>query len=77
MRSGKKGHFPVDMHMALIEQVKERALAGVVLLGDGDDTRWQHAVQDADWGYMCRSGNTMTASREGEISCLDTVSSCN
>ena len=50
VRQGKKGHFPEDLHIALVKQVHTLIPVGasVVLLGDGefDGTRLQHTVQD-------------------------------
>src|SRR2546425_11636419 len=47
-RQGPKGHFPEDLHIALVELVRELIPAGteVVLLGDGecDGTRPQQTV---------------------------------
>jgi len=46
VRQGPKGHFPEDLHIALVDLVSELIPAGaqVVLLGDGecDGTRLQH-----------------------------------
>jgi hypothetical protein len=50
VRKGNKGHFPEDMHLALVAQLHDLLPPGaqVVLLGDGecDGTRLQKAVQD-------------------------------
>ena len=80
VRQGPKGHFPEDLHIALVELVHGLIPAGasVVLLGDGefDGTRLQQVVQDAGWSYVCRTGCHMTASWEGETFRLDTLGSC-
>src|SRR5215471_10437673 len=51
VRQGPKGHFPEDLHIALVELMNGLIPAGasVVLLGDGefDGTRLQQVVQDA------------------------------
>ena len=77
VRQGKKGHFPEDLHIALVEQVQELILLGVsvVLLGDGacDGIRLQHIVQQAGWSYVCRTGRHRTASWQGETFRLDTL----
>ncbi len=80
VRQGPKGHFPEDLHIALVELVSGLIPAGtpVVLLGDGefDGTRLQQVVQDAGWSYVCRTGCHMTASWDGETFRLDTLGSC-
>src|SRR5215468_10212398 len=80
VRQGPKGHFPEDLHIALVELVSELIPAGaqVVLLGDGefDGTRLQQTVQDAGWSYVCRTGTHMTAWWDGETFRLDTLGAC-
>jgi len=80
VRQGPKGHFPEDLHIALVELVRELIPEGapVVLLGDGacDGTRLQHVVQDAGWSSVCRTGCHMTASWAGEPFRLDPLGSC-
>jgi len=77
VRHGKKGHFPEDLHIALIEQ--RQALlpegASVVLLGDGacDGVTLQHTREEAGWSSVCRTGMHMTASWDGETFRLDTL----
>ena len=65
VRQGSKGHFPEDLHIALVEQVQELIPpeAKVVLLGDGefDGTRLQQTMQDTGWSYVCRTGSQVTA----------------
>jgi hypothetical protein len=80
VRPGKKGHFPEDWHIALVEQVQELLPVGaqVVLLGDGefDGTDLQHTLEEAGWSYVCRTGCNLTASWEGETFRLDTLGAC-
>jgi Transposase DDE domain len=80
VRHGKKGHFPEDWHIALVEQVQELlpAEAHVVLLGDGefDGTDFQHTLEEAGWSYVCRTGCHLTASWEGETFRLDALGAC-
>ena len=77
VRQGKKGHFPEDLHIALVEQVQELIPLGasVVLLGDGefDGTALQHTLETAGWSYVCRTGCHVTASWDGATFRLDTV----
>src|SRR5713101_5770971 len=51
VRQGPKGHFPEDLHIALVELVRELIPEGtqVVLLGDGefDGTDLQQTVEEA------------------------------
>jgi hypothetical protein len=80
VRQGPKGHFPEDLHIALVELVSKLVPEGtpVVLLGDGefDGTRLQQTMQDAGWSYVCRTGCHMTASWQGEPFRLDTLGAC-
>ena len=77
MRQGPKGHFPEDLHIALVELVSGLIPEGasVVFLGDGefDGTRLQHTVQGAGGSYVCRTGCHRTAWWDGETFRLDTV----
>jgi len=77
VRQGSKGHFPEDLHIALVEQVQELIPpeAKVVLLGDGefDGTRLQQTMQDTGWSYVCRTGSQVTASWQGEPFRLNSV----
>jgi hypothetical protein len=80
VRHGKKGHFPEDWHIALVEQVRELlpAQAHVVLLGDGefDGTALQQTREEAGWSSVCRTGCHLTASWEGETFRLDALRAC-
>jgi Transposase DDE domain len=80
VRKGKKGHFPEELHIALIEQVQELITPGaqVVVLGDGefDGIGLQHALHEAGWSYVCRTGSHVTASWDGVTFRLATVGWC-
>ena len=80
VRQGPKGHFPEDLHIALVELVSGLIPEGaqVVLLGDGefDGTRLQQTLQDAGWAYVCRTGCHTTAWWDGETFRLDTLGAC-
>jgi hypothetical protein len=80
VRQGAKGHFPENLHIALVEQGHKLIPPGasVVLLGDGefDGVRFLHTVQEAGWSYVCRTGRHMTASWQGKTFRLDTVGWC-
>ena len=80
VRQGKKGHFPEDLHIALVEQVQDLIPEGarVVLRGDGacDGTRLQHTVQAYRWSYVVRTGSHSTVVWDGERFRCETVGSC-
>jgi hypothetical protein len=80
VRQGKKGHFPEDLHIALVQQVHPLIPPGasVVLLGDGefDGTTLQHTVQDYGWSYVVRTGSHITVMWDGERFRCETVASC-
>ncbi len=80
VRQGKKGHFPEDLHIAMVEQVKQLVPeeAHVVLLGDGefDGTGLQQTLHDYGWSYVCRTGNNITVAWDGETFRCKTVGAC-
>ena len=80
VRKGKKGHFPEDLHIALVKQVQPLIPPGasVVLLGDGefDGTTLQHTLQDAHWSYVVRTGSNVTVQWDGERFRCETVAAC-
>ena len=80
VRQGAKGHFPEDLHIALVKQVHQLIPSGasVVLLGDGefDGTRLQHMVQGYRWSYVVRTGSHITVVWDGDRFRCETVASC-
>src|SRR5262249_47635487 len=80
VRQGKKGHFPADLHIALVKQVHQLLPVGasVVLLGDGefDGITLQHTLQDAHWSYVVRTGSNVTVQWGGERFRCETVAAC-
>jgi hypothetical protein len=80
VRKGKKGHFPEDLHIALVKPVHTRMPLGasVGLLGDGefDGTPLQHPLQDAHWSSVVRTGSHITVRWEGECCRCETVAAC-
>jgi hypothetical protein len=80
VRKGKKGHFPEDLHIVLVEQMHKLIPAGarVVLLGDGafDGTRLQHRMQEYQWAYVVRTGSNITVVWDGERFRCETVGAC-
>jgi hypothetical protein len=62
VRRGKKGHFPSELHLSLLQAVR-RVLpdtAQVVFLGDGefDAPDLQAALAQAGWSYVCRTAKS-------------------
>ena len=80
VHKGKKGHFPEDLPIALVEPVHDLIPTGarVVLLGDGecDGTRLQHTAQGYLWSYVVRTGSNSTVVWDGDSFRCDTVASC-
>jgi len=80
VRQAPKGHFPEELHIALVELISGLIPAGtpVVLLGDGefDGTRLQQRLQQAGWSYACRTATSTVATWEGETFRLDALGAC-
>jgi len=80
VRQAPKGHFPEELHIALVELTRGLIPAGVqvVLLGDGefDGTRLQHTLQQAGWSYACRTATSTVATWESETFRLDALGAC-
>jgi hypothetical protein len=80
VRQAPKGHFPEDLHIALVELIRGLIPAGaqVVLLGDGefDGTKLQHTLQQAGWSYACRTATSTVATWAGETFRLDALGAC-
>jgi DDE family transposase len=80
VRQAPKGHFPEELHIALVALISGLIPAGtqVVLLGDGecDGTRLQHTLQQAGWAYACRTATSTVATWEGETFRLDALGAC-
>ena len=80
VRQGPKGHFPEELHIALVELVRTCIPAGtpVVFLGDGefDGTALQQTLTEARWWYVCRTAQSTVATWDGETFRLDTLGAC-
>jgi Transposase DDE domain len=80
VRHAPKGHFPEDLHIALVTLISGLIPAGtqVVLLGDGefDGTRLQHTLQQVGWSYACRTATSTVATWAGEPFRLDALGAC-
>ena len=80
VRQGKKGHFPEDLHIALVKMVHSLIPLGesVVVLVDGefDVTKLQHTLQDYHWSYVVRTGSNIIVMWDGERFRCETVAAC-
>jgi hypothetical protein len=80
VRQAPKGHFPEDLHIALVELVSELVPeeTQVVFLGDGecDGNGLQQTVPDEGWSSVCRTGTHLTAWWDGERFRLDALGAC-
>jgi DDE family transposase len=80
VRQAPKGHFPEDLHIAVVELMREVIPEGakVVFLGDGefDGTALQATLHEAGWSYACRTALSTVATWEGETFRLDTLGAC-
>ena len=70
VRQAPKGHFPEDLHIAVVALMRE-VIPGrtkVVFLGDGefDGTALQATLNEAGWCYACRTAQSAVATWEGE-----------
>ena len=76
VRQAPKGHFPEDLHIALVELISGLIPTGaqVVLLGDGefDGTALQDTLNKMGWSYVCRTAMSTTATWNGQTFRLDT-----
>ena len=79
VRQGPKGHFPEELHIALVALIRACLPEGtqVVLLGDGefDGTTLWETLNDAGWGYVSARPSTV-ATWDGETFRLDTSGTC-
>ena len=80
VRQGPKGHFPEDLHIAVVELRSAVSPEGaqVVFLGDGecDGTALQATLNEAGWAYVCRTALSTVATWEGVTFRLDTLGAC-
>src|SRR6266700_6976494 len=80
VRQGPKGHFPEDLHIAVVELMREVIPEGatVVFLGDGefDGTTLQATLNEAGWSYACRTALSTVATWEGVTFRRDTLGTC-
>ena len=72
---GVKGHFPAEMHVALLREVKARVpeTAPVTFLGDGefDSPELQAEADGYGWAYVCRTAKNIQINEDGKWSSLE------
>src|SRR5437867_330919 len=80
VRQGPKGHFPKDLHLAMVALMREVIPEGaqVVFLGDGecDGMALQATLNEAGWSYTCRTALSTVATWEGTTFRIDTLGAC-
>src|SRR6266705_441019 len=80
VRQAPKGHFPEDLHIALVELVSPLIPEGtkVVFLGDGefDGIQLQETMHEAGWWYACRTSKGNTATWDDETFHVDELGAC-
>ena len=80
VRQCPKGHFPEDLHIALVDLVSTLIPEGttVVFLGDGefDGIKLQETMNEAGWWYACRTSKGNTATWEDETFHVDELGAC-
>jgi hypothetical protein len=80
VRQGPKGHFPEELHLALVDLIQTCLPEGaqVVVLGDGefDGTALQKRLHDLGWSYVCRTAVSTVTMWQGETFRLDVVGAC-
>lgn len=67
---GKKGHFPAEKHVALLQEAYKiiPKNADVVFLGDGefDSVELQNSLNNSRWDYACRTAENIIIEEYGE-----------
>src|SRR5262247_1654277 len=80
VRQAPTGHFPEDLHIALVELRREvmPEEAHVVFLGDGEfaGTKLQDTLNKAGCSYGCRTAMRTVATGEGATFRLDPLGAC-
>jgi hypothetical protein len=77
VRKGSKGHFPAQMHVALLSELQQLLpeQVSVILVGDGefDSIELQSFLTDAGWGYVCRTAKNSLIQLDGDCMRLDQI----
>lgn len=80
VRQSPKGHFPEDLHIAVVQLVSEVIPPGthVVFLGDGefDGTALQKTMREVGWWYACRTSKGNTVTWDGETFPVAELGAC-
>jgi hypothetical protein len=80
VRHSPKGHFPEDLHIAVVEVVRDLIPEGtqVVFLGDGefDGIQLQEIMNEAGWWYACRTSKGTSVTWAGETFPVAELGAC-
>jgi hypothetical protein len=80
VRQGATGHFPEELHSALVELVRACLPEGTpgVFLGDGecDGTTLPQTLNEAGWSYACRTAQSTVATWAGATLRLAALGAC-
>jgi hypothetical protein len=80
VRQCPKGHFPEDLHIALVKLVSALIPEGtkVMVLGDGefDGTKLQETMNELGWKYACRTSKGNTVRWEDETFPVEELGAC-
>lgn len=80
VRQSPTGHFPEDLHIAVVQVVRDLSPEGtqVVFLGDGafDGIHLQKIMNEAGWWYACRTSKSTTVTWAGETFPVAELGTC-
>src|SRR4029077_6802906 len=80
VRQAPKGHFPEELHIALVELIRGLipggGQGGLVGVGEFAGARLCAPLQQAGWSYACRTATSTVATWAGETFRLDALGSC-
>jgi hypothetical protein len=80
VRQCPKGHFPEDLHIALVDLIRVclPAETPVVFLGDGefDGTALQQVLNELGWSYVCRTAVSTVVTWQSATFRLEVVGAC-
>lgn len=77
VRSGKKGHFPAELHIELLTELAKLLPDGtdVILVGDGefDSIELQTFLANTGWHYVCRTAKNTLILQDEQWQRLDEI----
>lgn len=77
VRTGKKGHFPAELHIELFTELVKLlpADSDVIVVGDGefDSIELQTFLADTGWSYVCRTAKNSLIQQHGHWQRLDEI----